>query len=129
LLDALYTQRRNVKVSHRGGGRTTYFSDDLSYLANETLKLNNFNMPKFGDNVYSSSSSTEYIDIDLQRLLVGVGKYKYFKPTLKTYLVSQVRSRIIEITPRGWTMCFFLPIAKFAKKSESSVHKESAKKV
>lgn len=77
--------------------------------------------------IYDRTAET-YLDISYSKLMREVGGIKYFKPTIHKYLTSQVKSRVIEITPRGWTMCMFLPTAKFVKKSEGEVWRESEKK-
>ncbi len=81
-----------------------------------------------GESIYTMTKNS-YLDISYRKIAKGVTRYKVLKPTIKKYLVSHVKSRIVEITPRGWTMCFFLPTAKFVGASESKVQSDSEKKM
>ncbi len=58
-------------------------------------------------------------------LLKGASKYKYFKPCIKRYLYSQIKSKISVIRPKQWPKAVLLPTAKFVGASKSSVWKES----
>jgi hypothetical protein len=69
-----------------------------------------------------------YLDISYSKILSKIKGVKYFKPTIHKYLTSHIKSRVIEITPRGWTMCMFLPTAKFEKMSEREVQNKSEEK-
>jgi hypothetical protein len=80
------------------------------------------------NNKYNLSEST-MMDISYQKLMKNFSKHRYFKPTIHKYLVSQVSSRIVEIAPSGWTMCFFLPVAKFNKGTQKQVWRDSEKKI
>lgn len=80
------------------------------------------------DNKYNLSEST-MMDISYQKLMRNFSKHRYFKPTIHKYLVSQVSSRIVEIAPSGWTMCFFLPVAKFNKGTQQQVWRDSEEKI
>lgn len=61
------------------------------------------------------------------KLLAGAARYKYFRPTLKRYLNSHVRSRFLEIPPEEWQIALFLPTQRFQKSSEKAVWKDSRK--
>ncbi len=52
-----------------------------------------------------------------------------FKPCMKYYLNSQVRSRIIPIKPQEWETAIFLPTAKFVKATSNKVYSESLKQI
>lgn len=57
-----------------------------------------------------------------------------FYPCSKRYLMTQVRSRIVEIQPEHWPIAVFLPVASFtndkgATISTEAVWKESLKKI
>ncbi len=58
-------------------------------------------------------------------LLNGVAKYKYFKPTVKRYLNSQVRSRFLWIPYEEWDIALMLPTQRFKKSKQNVVWKES----
>lgn len=48
-----------------------------------------------------------------------------FKPCLKRYLTSQVKSKILAIQPNEWDVAAFLPVQDFKKASSSKVWQES----
>jgi hypothetical protein len=48
-----------------------------------------------------------------------------FKPCVKQYLYSHVRSRMRVIPKEEWDIVLMLPIERFMKKPTSFVHKES----
>jgi hypothetical protein len=58
-------------------------------------------------------------------LLNGVAKYKYFRPTVKRYLNSQVRSRFLWIPYEEWDIALMLPTQRFKKSKQNVVWKES----
>lgn len=55
--------------------------------------------------------------------------YKEFKPCLKKYLDSQIRSKIIPIKPNEWETALFLPTAIFNGATPSKVYAESISKI
>lgn len=62
-------------------------------------------------------------------LLKSASKFNLFKPCFKEYLPSQVRSRIIKISPEDWATVMFLPLAQFKKAGQSKIWSDSLKKV
>ncbi len=70
-----------------------------------------------------------------QRLVLSYGVLKTaarsqaFFPCLKRYLVSQLRSSILEVERGDWTLALTLPLAKFHGASESKVHRDSRKRI
>lgn len=61
------------------------------------------------------------------KILNGVTKYKEFKPCIKHYLATHVRSRFIHIHPTEWDMAIFLDIARFQKATQTQVWEDSKK--
>lgn len=59
------------------------------------------------------------------KLLQNSTKFRWFKPTLKKYSISNVRSRFLEIMPEQWNAAIMLPIAKFKKAKNSKVWRDS----
>ena len=59
------------------------------------------------------------------RMLKGVSKYKEFKPTIKRYLNSHVKSKFIKIHPEEWEVVIFLPTAKWEKATQREIWKDS----
>lgn len=54
-------------------------------------------------------------------------KYKWFRPCIKRYLTSHIRSKFIEVYPDEWSMAIFLNTAKFRKASKHEVWNYSKK--
>ena len=52
-----------------------------------------------------------------------------FKPCLKKYLNSQIRSKIIQIQPKEWEVALFLPTAIFKGATTEKVYGESLSKI
>ena len=55
----------------------------------------------------------------------SASKYKFFKPTFKHYLSSQVKSEFIEINSTEWDTALFLPTERFEKARKSKVFADS----
>jgi len=60
-------------------------------------------------------------------LLNGAAKFREFKPCIKHYLNSQLKSRFIYITPSEWDIALFLPSAKFIGATKQKVYADSRK--
>lgn len=76
----------------------------------------------------SKYNQTTKFDITYD-LLKRAAKYKYFKPCIKHYLTSNVRSRFARIDAPEWEIATFLPTADFEKASQSQVWKDSRRKM
>lgn len=63
------------------------------------------------------------------KILKNSSKYGLFKPCIKKYLFSHVRSRYFFIQPSEWDMALMLPLERFQKASKSIVFKDSMAKV
>lgn len=61
------------------------------------------------------------------RILKGASRFAFFKPCLKSYLKSNVKSRFLYVEPKMWDTAMLLPIARFAKASENKVWRDSNK--
>jgi len=59
------------------------------------------------------------------QILNNASRFRYFKPCVKHYLNSHVRSRLIRIDPTEWDVALFLPFQRFEKASVSKVYKDS----
>lgn len=59
------------------------------------------------------------------KILSGAARYKLFKPCIKMYLNSHVRSRFVEIQSVEWNIAIFLPLEKFQKASRAQVWEDS----
>ena len=63
------------------------------------------------------------------QMLDGATKYKYFRPCVKRYLFSHVRSKFLQVHPKQWDIAAFLPLAQFQKESIENVYRDSMSKV
>jgi hypothetical protein len=58
-------------------------------------------------------------------ILQQATKYRFFKPCIKRYLVSHVKSRFFYIEPTEWEMALFLPIDRFVGANKSRIYRDS----
>jgi hypothetical protein len=86
---------------------------------------------KLMDGLYEYSNNKKYdettkIKLSYQ-LLKSVSKLKYYKPCVKMYLKSHVKTSFVYIYPNEWDIALFLPMAKWQKQSGNYVHQQSRK--
>ena len=85
------------------------------------------------DALYDTINNQRYDDTTkLQinyKIMKAAAKMSYFKPCIKRYLTSHVKSRIIEINPKEWDYCLMLPVARFQKAQQRTVWDESIKQI
>lgn len=55
------------------------------------------------------------------KILAGAAKNRYFRPCIKRYLFSHVKSQLVEIEAAEWDYVAFLPLARFAKQNQRTV--------
>ena len=83
--------------------------------------------------LYSTVTNKNYDDSTKVKIsysiLQSASKYRYFKPTLKKYLRSHVRSQFLEIQVNEWDIAIFLPTESFRKADTGRVWEESRKKI
>lgn len=86
---------------------------------------------KLMDQLYTISSNTRYDDTTRLRLsyekLNGAAKFREFKPTVKHYLNSQLRTKPAYINPSEWDVALFLPTQKFVGATANKVYADSRK--
>jgi hypothetical protein len=86
---------------------------------------------KLMDSLYDIASNDKYDETTKLRISYNVlnsaAKYKWFKPCIKHYLTSQVRSRFIYVYPAEWDIALFLPLERFDGATKSQVWKDSKK--
>ena len=63
------------------------------------------------------------------QILKRSARYKLFKPCVKHYLSSNIKSRRIKIDPVEWDMALFMPLQRFQKASSSQVYGKSMEMV
>ena len=83
------------------------------------------------DALYSVTSDNNYDEQTTlsisYKILNSASNFRLFKPTVKMYLASQVRSRFIKINSSEWDTALFLPVQSFQKASNSKVWSDSRK--
>lgn len=81
--------------------------------------------------LYSTLNNKNYDDTTKlkinYKILKMSSQFSYFKPCVKRYLFSHVRSRYFYIAPNEWDMTIMLPTEQFVGATKSKVYKESAK--
>lgn len=56
------------------------------------------------------------------KMLNSAAKFRFFKPCVKQYLISHVRSPFLYIFPTEWDIALFLPVERFAKQTKTQVY-------
>lgn len=62
-------------------------------------------------------------------ILQNTSKLRYYKPCLKHYLNSQIRTRTLHVNVEEWDTALFLPLQRFIKKNESIVYRDSLRQI
>ena len=62
-------------------------------------------------------------------MLRRTAQLKYFRPCIKQYLFSHVRTRFFYIEPSEWELAMFLNLARFQKASLDKVYSDSRGKI
>jgi len=60
--------------------------------------------------------------------LRSVAKLKMYRPCIKRYLISNIRSRMLYVNPDKWDIALMLPTARFKKASINRVYRDSRMK-
>ena len=88
---------------------------------------------KFLDALLDTINNERYDESTRFRLsyemLKRASKLKAFRPCLKRYLSSHVRSRLAMVPAPEWEIATFLPTADFEKASSSQVYRDSRRKM
>ena len=88
---------------------------------------------KFLDALLGTINNERYDESTRFRLsydmLKRASRLKAFRPCLKRYLSSHVRSRLALVPAPEWEIATFLPTADFEKASSSEVYRDSRRKI
>lgn len=88
---------------------------------------------KFLDGLIDTANNKLYTDntrfMVTYRMLKSSARLKYFKPCVKHYLTSQVRSRFARVPAPEWEIATFLPTADFAKSGKADVYSDSRRAI
>lgn len=79
-------------------------------------------------NLMDRTSPNRYQDLKLSyQILKSYSSLSYFKPCVKRYLYSHVKSPFLYISPDEWPIAIFLPLQRFQKASDGKVYADSRK--
>ena len=85
------------------------------------------------DNLYTLANNTNKDDTTKLRLsyqlLDSAAKFRYFKPCVKHYLNTQVKSRFLWIPANQWETALFLPLERFTGATKQQVWRDSRRMV
>ena len=56
-------------------------------------------------------------------------RLRYYKPCIKRYLNSHVKSRFVQIYPEEWNLAIFLPTERFTGSSKGKVFSDTIGKI
>ena len=63
------------------------------------------------------------------KLLNRASRFRFFKPCVKSYLMTNVRGRLVKINANAWDLALFLPTERFRKATKQKVFRESRKQI
>ena len=85
------------------------------------------------DALYPNVTNRKFDDTTRMRIsyeiLQSASKYRFFKPTIKRYLRTQIRSRFLEVNATEWDIALFLPTESFRKADKEKVWADSRKQI
>lgn len=86
---------------------------------------------KLMDNIYDTASNDKYDETTKMKISYNIlnasAQYKEFRPAVKHYLFSHVRSRLLYVNPSEWDIALFLNIARFEGATQTKVWEDSQK--
>lgn len=84
---------------------------------------------KLMDGLYDFTNNRRYDEttrlVLSYKLLNSISRLRYFKPCIKQYLFSHVRTRFLNVKSTEWDVALFLPLARFKKQSINKVYADS----
>lgn len=85
------------------------------------------------DNLYALASNKANDDTTKLKIsysiLSAAAKYRFFKPCVKHYLNSHVKTRFLWIPPDQWETALFLPLERFVGATKQQVWRDSRRMV
>ena len=83
------------------------------------------------DALYGVTSNKNYDETTRLKISYNIlnqaSRFRYFKPAIKHYLNTQIKSKFVYINPSEWDIALFLPTAKFVGASKQKVYADSRK--
>lgn len=81
------------------------------------------------DSLYSTVTNDKYDETTKlkisYRILSGAAKFRFFEPTIKHYLTTNIRSKLLYVHPAEWDIALFLDTARFEKATKTQVWEDS----
>jgi len=77
----------------------------------------------------------QYDGEDIRRIRVtydilnATSRYREFRPCIKKYLLSHIKSKIVKVESNEWDTAMFLPVHQFRKAKAPTVWKESVEEI
>lgn len=88
---------------------------------------------KLMDALYEVANNRRYDESTKLRIsydiLNSTSRFRFFKPCVKRYLTSQMRSQFMYIYPSEWDIALFLPLERFQGASKATVFKDSKRMI
>ena len=88
---------------------------------------------KLMDALYATATTNDIDEKTRLRISYNIlqqaAKYRYFRPCIKRYLVTQVQSRFFYIEPAEWEMALFLPLDRFVGANKSRIYRDSRNRI
>jgi len=85
------------------------------------------------DSLYETANNDKMDDSTRLRIsyniLNQVSRYRFFRPCLKRYLISHVRTKFFYIEPNEWDMALFLPIDRFVGSNINAIYRDSRNRI
>ena len=63
------------------------------------------------------------------QILAQAAKYRFFKPCIKRYLISHVKTKFFYIEPTEWEMALFLPFDRFVGSNKTRIYRDSRNRI
>jgi hypothetical protein len=74
--------------------------------------------------IYDDANELKRIRISYE-ILTATRRYKEFRPCIKKYLHSHVKSKILAVQPEEWDTAVMLPVAQFRKETTKQIWDDS----
>lgn len=85
------------------------------------------------DALYDTVTNDKLDETTRLRISYGVlnqaSKYKFFRPCIKKYLISHVRTKFFYIEPSEWEMALFLPLDRFVGSNINAIYRDSRNRI
>lgn len=62
-------------------------------------------------------------------ILTSISRLRYFRPCVKRYLNSYLKSRFLEVSYNQWEVALFLPLERFEKATKQQVFRQTTQQI